>query len=711
MSMVDIKIPRRVFLQGLGLGLLVGGCTSNRTPLTVEPTATALPTPTPTPLPGADGVAQAYLAALQAGDYALMHNLLTPDAQRRIKAQQLQAFYTHALTEATVNRLDTQLQSLLHNGPQASATFHTTWQTRLFDAIEFDNQMNLSFVENRWGIDWQPALVLPQLGEGISLAFLSEKPARGNIYDKNYHALATQGQMITIGVIPQFLEDEEAAIKLLTQITRVKPENIQAAMAAANPNWFVPIADITFETSLEYDNLLTRLTGIDRRAHEVRAYNDGETAAHIIGYMGAIPAEHKETYLAEGYQLGDLVGLAGVEGWAERSLAGQRGGRLVTLAPTQNVLSEIASAPTRAGSSVYLTIDTLFQATVEHLLGQRLGAIVVMDPHTGAIYALASYPRFKPAVLSAGFDVEAWTKLYTDETRPLVNRATQGVYPPGSIFKIVTMSAGLEALGLDPKTTTYTCTGKWDGLGKEFVKNCWLERGHGTINLLDGLTQSCDVVFYNLGLALHRQDPQLLPDWARAFGLGNPTGIAGVAESGGVVPDNAWKQNKFNQPLFDGDTVNVAIGQGFMLTTPLQIARLLAAIGNGGRLLKPRLIDRLVNPDGSEQVFEPEEIGTLLLSPENLNIIQSSLEAVVSGARGTARQAFEGITYTVAGKTGTSESGQEEPHAWFAGYAPADNPRVAIAVVLEHAGEGSKEAAPLFRQVGEAFFEWEANQT
>ncbi|MBN1993921.1 MAG: penicillin-binding protein 2 [Anaerolineae bacterium] len=704
--MVDIKNSRRVFLKGLGVTLLLGGCAAETLPLTAEPSITPFPTPTPTPLPSADGVAQAYLAAWSAGDYATMYNLLTPDSQLRINQEQFQAFYGYALAEATVIQVEVQLQSLLHHQGQASATFRTTWQTERFGPIVADNQMNLSFAAERWGVEWQPTLVLPQLGEGVSLALLSEQPGRGNIYDKNFHALATQGQMITVGVVPQYLGKSDSVIDRLARITKVERGKIEAAIAAARPDWFVPIADITFETSLEYDHLLNNLAGVERRAHEVRTYNDGQTAAHIIGYMGAIPAERRQEYLAQGYREDDLVGLAGVEGWAEPALAGQRGGRLVTLSHPQQVISEIAAVPTQAGSSVYLTLDTIFQATVEHLLGERLGAIVVMDPQTGAIHALASYPRFKPAVFTTGFDVEAWADLYTDATRPLVNRPTQGLYPPGSIFKIVTISAALEKLGLKPDDT-FVCTGEWVGLGKEFVKKCWLEQGHGQITLIEGLTQSCDVVFYNIGLALHQQDPQLLPDLTRAFGLGAPTDIAGVAESAGVVPDNAWKQAKFNEPLFTGDAVNSAIGQGYVLATPLQVARLLAAIGNGGRLLKPRLIDRIVNVAGSEQVFGPEEVGTLPLSPENLALIRGSLEAVVSGARGTARAAFEGITYTVAGKTGTSESGQEEPHAWFAGYAPAQNPRVAIAVVLEHAGEGSKEAAPLFRQVVEAFFEWE----
>jgi penicillin-binding protein 2 len=220
------------------------------------------------------------------------------------------------------------------------------------------------------------------------------------------------------------------------------------------------------------------------------------------------------------------------------------------------------------------------------------------------------------------------------------------------------------------------------------------------------------VVFYEVGLALHRANPDLLPEWARNFGLGARTGIVGLQEeSKGVVPDNSWKQAALNQPLFEGDAVNSAIGQGYVLVTPLQIARLLAAIGNGGQLVRPRVIDRIVSIEGQEEKFTPDIVDTLPLAPETLALLQGSLREITSGARGTARKAFEGIEYTVAGKTGTAESGQEEPHAWFAGYAPAEEPRVAIAVVLEEAGEGSQVAAPLFRQVLEAFFEWEASQT
>lgn len=694
--------------------LLLSGCNAESlSTLISDPTATPLPTPTPTPLPRADALAQAYLNAWSQGDYGAMYGLLAPDSQARLSRDQFQHYYTTAMTEATVKSVQTQLQSLLHENNQATVIFSFTWETALFGSIQAGNQMRLKFIEGRWGVEWQPTLVLPQLGEGITLAFLSEQPTRGNIYDRNFHAVATQGEMVTVGLIPQYLENEQLVIENIARITGVSPEKMAKSLAAAQPDWFVPVADIEFETSLQYDNLFNNLAGVDRRTRTVRTYSDGDTASHIIGYMGAIPADRKDEYLSQGYQGDELVGLSGVEAWAESYLAGQHGGRLVTLTPppARQVLSELGTVTARAGSSIYLTLDTLFQAHVEHLLGERRGAIVVMDPYTGSIYAMASYPRYKPAVFTTGFDVDAWAQLYTRDDRPLLNRVTQGLYPPGSVFKIISLIAALESEGGLQPETSFVCTGKWQGLGPAFEKKCWLEHGHGKISLIDGLTQSCNVVFYEIGLALHRNDPQRLPDWARNFGLGDRTGLTGLEESTGIIPDEVWKQANFNQPLFDGDAVNAAIGQGFTLVTPLQVVRTLAAIGNGGKLMQPRLIDRIVTLAGEEQKFESETVQTLPLSPETLALVRKSLEDITSGARGTARQAFQGITYTVAGKTGTAESGQKDPHAWFAGYAPADEPRVAIAVVLEEAGEGSKVAAPLFRQVVEAFFEWEASQT
>ncbi len=689
--------------------LLASGCSSNALSLNPDPTATPLPTPTPTPMPSAAPSAETYLNAWKNSDFSAMYNLLTPESRIRISLSEFSQHYQQTQTIATVNQISAQLQSLLADGPQAAAIFQTTWDTARFGQIQVNNQMLLQFIDGNWGVVWQPTLVLPQLGEGISLAFLSDEPARGNIYDRTFHAMAAQGELVTVGVVPQFITDEPQAVALLGQLTAVAPADIRQKIAAARPDWFVPIADVTFETSLQYNDQLDALPGIERRARTVRTYPDGDIGAHMVGYMGSIPAETQADYLAQGYSGDERVGMTGVEAWAEPELAGKRGGRLVTIGAAGQVLSDVGTALSRAGSSVYLTIDSTFQAAVERLLGPRKGAIVVMDPNTGAIHALATYPRYNPAVFSFDVNSSAWSGLYSDPNRPLLGRATQGTYPPGSIFKIVSITAALESLGLDP-SHTFTCTGTWQGLGPDFVKECWRKQGHGQISLINGLTQSCNVVFYEVGLMLHRADPNLLSEWSRNYGLGSPTDIFGLREeSRGVVPDNAWKQSVLGEPVYDGDAVNAAIGQGYTLVTPLQIARLLAAVGNGGKLVRPRVIERIVAVDGVETLIEPEINGTLPAMPETLALIQNSLSAVTSEAGGTARQVFEGVDYTVSGKTGTAESGQEEPHAWFAGYSPTVEPRVAIAVVVEEAGEGSKVAAPLFRQVLETFYNWEAN--
>jgi len=342
------------------------------------------------------------------------------------------------------------------------------------------------------------------------------------------------------------------------------------------------------------------------------------------------------------------------------------------------------------------------QQRAEALLGARRGAIVLMEPN-GIVRALATSPRFLPQDFATGIDVETWSRLINDENRPLINRPTQGLYPPASVFKIVSMAAAMEYLGYSGETPFF-CSGVWTGLGDEFVKKCWLETGHGPINLQDGITQSCDVVFYEIGLALHRENPTWMGDLAHAFGLGESTGILGVESLDGVVPDNDWKLATRNEPFFDGDAVNMAIGQGDILTTPLHIARLVAAMGNGGTLYRPQLVRRISSRDAGDQFFEPEVMGQLPISEQTLNTINQGLFNVVHGLYGTARKAFADWSYTAAGKTGTAETVIDKPHAWFAGYAPASDPEIVIVVLLENAGEGSEEAAPLFRALADSYF-------
>jgi penicillin-binding protein 2 len=655
------------------------------------------PTPTATPLPPAETVAVAFLQAWEQGDYETMYSLLTPPAQDRTNRSDFEQNYRQAQEEATVTSIRASLNSLLQDGPRAEAAFHQVWETTFFQLIEADNKLLLRFEDGKWGVDWASTNILPVLGAEVTLRAVGEPLPRGNIYDRYGLGLAAQRKVVTLGVVPAQISDEALLLNHLSRITGLSPAAIRQKYAASRPNWFVAIADISFEASQANDAVLSSLPGVERREKYARSYGEGTLAAHLLGFVGYVPKEELSSWRIKGYRGDELVGRSGLEKWGEPYLAGQRGARLIAFAGDGRQLALLGERPPLPSKSLYLTIDRELQRAVETILGSQRGAIVVLDPDNGELLAVASYPTFDPNHFATGIPATEWNALNQDPDHPLVNRATQGGYPPGSAFKIVTMAAALEKGGFSPQST-FNCTGTWDGLGPNFPKTCWLTTGHGQIDLVTGLTASCDVVFYELGKRLNEQDINLLPSFARTFGFGTPTGLEGVQETGGLVPDDAWKRDALGEQWYPGDAVNLAIGQGYLTVTPLQVANMLAAIGNGGTLYRPRLLLRI----GEENVTEPQIIGQLALSPENLAAIRQGLEGVTSAPRGTALAAFAGAAFSSAGKTGTAESGQEEPHAWFAGYAPTDKPRVAVAVIVENSGEGSKVAAPLFRQVVEA---------
>jgi penicillin-binding protein 2 len=312
--------------------------------------------------------------------------------------------------------------------------------------------------------------------------------------------------------------------------------------------------------------------------------------------------------------------------------------------------------------------------------------------------ALASFPRYNPNDFIIGMTTAQFNALNNDPRRPFQNRAVNGVLPIGSTFKVITTAAALERIGMK-MDTRFTCTGRWTGLGEQGAKDCYIKTGHGSITLYEGLVQSCDFVYYEIGKRLDELDPNLLPAVSKGFGLGSSTGINGIFDSPGQIPDPAWKKAKLNDVWVRGDAVNLGIGQGYMLATPLQVALMYAGIANGGAIPELRLVSKI--DGGNPQTFEPKVRQTIPLSPGNMAQMRNALKDVTGGGSGmgTARGAFGGSRVKVAGKTGTAESGREEPHAWFAGYAPADNPKYVVVVVLENGGFGSDKAAPLARQV------------
>jgi penicillin-binding protein 2 len=682
----------------------------NGSPTASTPTPTSVPVfpPTPTlPPPSPDAVAAAFLNAWQAGDYATMYTHLSPEGLAAIDADGFTQRYRNALTNATVLTVTTRLQSSLREDDRAQVAFHLELDTALVGTLITDTVMSLSLYEGQWWIDWNEGLIWPQLAGGHYFRMDYSIPVRANIYDRNGLALAAQGTIVTVGVIPGEIEDENAVLETLAPVTGLSLEEIRGKYAGAPPNWKVPIADIPAEVSVDHNDALS-IPGIYRDEKDGRIYPHEGVASHVVGWVAPVPAEQLAAYRARGYRGDEWVGVSGLEAWGEDILGGKHGGRLVIVNGMGEEITTIAESAAFPSRTIYTTIDRNFQEKVEQVLGGRKGAIVVLNAKTGEVLAMASGPGFDSNVFVGPTGGDERVKIVTDPRHILFNRATQATYPSASVFKIVTMAAAVEEGGMHPQGTVFHCPGYWEGLGPTYRKECWKKEGHGDITLQDGLTASCDVTFYTVGQRLDSIDQELLPRFARGFGFGEPTGIEGVLEEGGLVPDPAWKVNTVGEPWWPGDTVNLAIGQGDLLVTPLQVARMIAAVGNGGTLYRPYVIQR-IGPAGDmllEQVATPEVVGALPVSPENLLAIQDALLGVTTKSIGTAWYRFTGLRIPVAGKTGTAEVGGPDtrPHSWFAAYAPAGDPEIAIAVIVENAGEGTTVAAPLTRQVVEAYY-------
>lgn len=727
---------KRFFYLVCGLFLLIG-CGDGILPIQDASeivTFTPLPTatiPVPTPETGeASQTGLTFFKTWEVGDYAGMYTLLSPQSQALVDQQAFINRYVEAQQTAVVQAVRTQPLAARQEGLTAEFSIRVTWDSPILGSIVRDHSVRLVYDQNRWGIVWHEGLILPELAGGNRLRLSLRVPSRANIYDRDGSALAYQGTAITLGVVPGQISDEPALLAAISPLLGKPPADVQALYASALPDWYVPLGDISGEVMqahiLELQPFLSAgLTADDRRS---RLYPENGVAPHLVGYTGPIPADQVETYLAQGYQVDDKVGLAGLEAWGERYLSGVRGGTLQLVGPNGEDLGVVQETEPHQARSIYTTLRREFQLAVEQALadaiqtypGGRAGAVVVLEVNTGAVLAAASYPGYNPAIFdavrpNASADL---TQVLNDASQPLLNRAIQGQYPLGSVFKLVTMSAGLLS-GSFSFDSRYTSTGVWNRLGDAYAKTDWKAGGHGTLSYRNAIVESCNSCFYNMGYELDAIDANLLPNTAVQFGLGTATGIQGVppgGEAGGLIPNPEWKLAAWGDGWATGDTVNMAIGQGFVLVTPLQAARIMAAIANGGVLYQPTLIDRIGAGGGApEEAWPAQAAGQLPLTPEQLAGLQEALRAVTTAPNGTATHRFVGLGVPVAGKTGTAEAPPNNSHAWFVGYAPAapytlaDStviaaPQIAVAVLMENAGEGSVVSAPIFRRIIELYY-------
>ncbi len=550
--------------------------------------------------------------------------------------------------------------------------------------------------------------------ENNRLRFVPVAASRGAIMDRNGKMLVSNRPSFSLAVVPQEVKDKEALLDqlaaLLTLDRAEMAERWEKNKGRARYYPIVLASNISRDQVEIVEENRLRLPGVEIEMKPVREYYSGVLAAHLLGYIGEVSEDELDDKGYEDYNPGDYIGKNGIErGW-EQELHGSDGGRQLEVDARGRVLRTVSETYPAVGNSVVLTIDLNVQQQAERAFGDQAGAAVAMDVNTGEILAFVSNPGFDPALFSGKLPAEKWQEYLDDKRHPLENKALTGQYPPGSIFKIITALAGLED-GKINESTSVNCNGSYD-LGTSTFK-CWNKRGHGTTSLKKSLRESCDVYYYQLGEQL---GVDRIAATAKKFMLGSPLGIGLNNEKSGMIPSAEWKQKRFGKRWYHGETLPVAIGQGYVLMTPIQMASMIATVANEGTIYRPHLVKRIVDADGKLlKEFKPEALGSTGISVDKFRLIKQGLYSVVNDAGGTGAAARLG-DIKVAGKTGTSQvvklrsSKQSTPyqfrdHALFVAFAPYDKPEIAVAVVIEHGEHGGSAAAPIAGRILRAWFD------
>jgi penicillin-binding protein 2 len=712
------------FLRWLNIIVILtflSACSSTGIGSSFFPTETPLPQPIVTviPAPNVDAAVSAYLDALRADDYNTMYGLLSKVSQDSVTLEDFAKRNRDALNEMSAGSFDYVMLSSLISPYSAEVAYHITYHTSLVGDIQRDIVAPLTLENDQWKIKWEDGLILPELAGGNVLHMDYSIPSRGNIYDRNGNVIAAQSDAHAFYITPGNVTDESRDI-LLSEVWRlcgINPETLAEEINNTPAQFLIPLCEASDEESERIRSVYP--SGLGWEDYNSRYYFEQGVGSNIVGYTQFISEEDMETYRRRGYSADERIGAAGIEKWAEKYLAGQHGGTLYVVNPsTGQIVTKVGESAPKPADSIYLTIDRNLQHYTEEAIRGFTGAAVVLERDTGRVLAMASSPSFDSNIFSSNNSVSQAlvSELFQRLDNPLLNRAAQGQYPLGSVFKLVTIAAGMES-GLYVPETTFDCQYDWTKLPDQ-VRHDWtwdhcqrrLQAGNecnttdsqpsGLLTLPEGLMRSCNPFFWDIGYTLFQNNrPNDIANMARAYGLGQPTGIEQIEEASGQIVD----------PPTAIDVVNQAIGQGQVQVTPLQVARFVAAIGNGGTLYRPQLVEKIQPVDGDPtMVFKPDARGTLPITPERLKVIQDAMRMVVADPRGTAHFRLRGLRIPVAGKTGTAESGSGLPHAWFAGYTMAGEasglPDIAIAVILENQGEGSDYAAPVFQRIVETYY-------
>lgn len=559
------------------------------------------------------------------------------------------------------------------------------------------------------------------LSERNRIRYVAIEAPRGAIFDRHGALLVDNRPAFNVSALRQEVGDREPLFASLAELLGADEEKLAERWKEGQhlPRYrpLPLLEDVGREAMEKVQENSVDLPGVLVEVKPFRAYPHGELAAHLTGYLGEVTEEELGDSDFEGYRSGEMVGKTALERMYEDRLRGTAGQKRIEVNVRGRELRQVTTRSPLPGQSLYLTIDTNLQKAAEEALGDQAGAVVALDVNNGEVLAFVSRPTFDPALFARGITSDEWRELIDNPKRPMTNKALRGQYPPGSTFKMIVALAALEA-GVVTPATTFNCNGSFQ-LNKSYEYRCWKKNGHGQVDLHKAIKESCDVWFYRVGL---ETGIDRISSAATRMGLGHKTGFPFGAERSGLIPSRDWKKQRFGTSWYDGETVISAIGQGFVLTTPLQLATMTAALANGGTVWKPQIVQKIVALDGSnEWILNPEKLNETAWPNAAIAAVQDAMESVVNDVGGTAwRSRSEKVRFS--GKTGTAQvvrrqdDDEEEvkdedipyqyrDHALFVSYAPAKNPQIAIAVVVEHGSHGSSAAAPVAKAMYDAYFQ------
>ncbi len=578
-------------------------------------------------------------------------------------------------------------------------------------------------VTRLWFLQVEQGDYYNQLADSNRVRSIEIAAPRGNIYDRKGREIVTNRPSFNVVWIR---ENNKINDEWLKRLTRLLKQDATALLEkirkmAGGPG-HIPVRlaeDIDWETVARIENNRMYLPDIKIEVVPLRIYHFGNLASHLIGYMGEISKAELDKADRTLYKGSDLIGKMGLERLREADLRGEKGHDNMEVNALGFEQENLKGDEPLPGKDMYLTLDVELQKIAEEEMAvkNRAGAVVAMEANTGRLLALASAPELHLDEFVGGISQKAWQGMLDNPLHPLTNKLVQGQYPPGSTYKPVTAFAGL-AEGVITPDTTFFCPGSMEFANRTY--RCWKKGGHGTVSLKRALGESCDVYFYNVGLRL---GVDRLAKYGKMFGLGAKTGVEMEYEKPGIAPSSEWKRKRYNVKWHEGETLSVAIGQGYNLTTPLQVAMMTMVIANGGTLYKPAVVEQVIGPDGKKaSTFQPEVLSRLQGQGKNLKLVREGMVEAVNSKRGTGREAQIDSSHgiIVGGKTGTAQvvrlaqyihlkeadiPYKYRDHAWFTCFAPASNPEIVVTVLVEHGLHGGSASAPIASKILNKYFE------